>query len=52
VLFEVCRNGALPEREHCYFWVEWSQREFARDLGRFSPGFRQVHAALAERLAE
>jgi hypothetical protein len=46
-LAAICRAGALPPDESCYFWVDWSRQAFRADLHLFPPGFQAVYELLA-----
>ena len=48
----VCRAGHLPEETSCYFWVEWSQAEFAGARALFPAGMWAVYEALRPRARE
>lgn len=44
---DACRSKSVPKDQRCYFWVEWSQSKFKKDLGVFPDGFREVYQLLS-----
>ena len=49
ITLDACRNGKLPEKKRCYFWVDWSIKAFELQLADFPAGFVQAHQHLKRR---
>ena len=45
-ILQAHRNGQLPDRAYCFFWVDWSQQEFRKTLDLFPAGFREAYTRL------
>jgi|GEM_PF-3476081 len=39
----VCELDSLPDDRSCYFWVDWSQKEFRGSLSTFPQGFQKAY---------
>jgi len=41
-----CRDGELPDKEQCYFWMDGAQENLRRTIDQYPAGFREVYEQL------